>query len=379
MMFDLTVLFIVGIIILFVVLAHFIELDITVKGPAEITSELGLRDAVALTDGFVARLQKKEGQQVQEGEVIAVIGSDTAPLEEVDKATKSIERLLNKVNIAKQSAVLSNDPLDLPTIRITDTLIVQDLANAQLALRSFQEQRRRITTQLESELRYTTDRIDVLTSKLRRMKSSGQKALLQPYIENTGEELGRLQGQVLIARNEAKVKLNDALSDLLRSLEIAKGALENYSRQHQVRAPIMGIIAKLDTEENSHIIANRSVATIVPTDSTFVAKIMVASKDIPQVRVGQQVLYKVEAYPYQRYGLFTGTVASIDQIKENRTSLPADTFAVKASISPPENLATEVKDKMKFVVGMRVESAVVTERKSISDLFKEKFFFKLTW
>jgi membrane fusion protein len=382
LMFDLAVLVLLAMLVLCIFLSYYIEIDISVKGSTEIISELGVREAIALSDGVITNLSKRTGEDVLENEVIAVVSNDTAPLEEVEKATVGLEQLVSKVNTARQSSELSaNEILEFPSARINDPTLLQELATAQQALRTFEEQRRRILVQFDSsnELHFTRERIKLLTSKLLKMKSSKQRDLLQLYIESTDEELGRLKSQVLLGENQLKVKLGEALSELLRSLQVAQGALENYKRQHEVRSPISGTIAKMIYEENSFVTAKKPIASIVPKTSRFIAEIEVPSKDIAKVKSGQDVFYRVEAYPYQRYGLFTGQVIAVDQVAMGGGPAGVDNFKVRASIEKPSALPDEVKAQIRYVVGMKSDAKIITERKSVKDLFVETFFFKPWW
>ena len=434
--FNLAVMFMVCIILICSLLARFIEIDISIQGNTEISPEAGIRDAIALADGFVTKLIKKTGDEVKENELIGIVASESAPAEEVEKAMINLKLLEKKVAEARESTTMIHDSLEFLIPAIIDSNLLQAMVNIQQSLRAFQEQRNRISSELETELIYanrridsvvknlkkknktggkgvaveihfTKERINVLTDKLAKMKASSHQELLQTYIETTedelgklkstlarsiaqaqgaaaqeedhmNEELGRLQAQVVSARNLARSKLNGAISELSNAFEIGRGVLANYVRQHEIRSPISGSIAKIISGQNSHVTINKVIASVVPTNSKIIGNINVASMDIAKLAVGQQVYYKVEAYPYQRFGLFTGQVTGFDQIKGDTSSNVEDTFIVKATITPPEELPEEIRKQVKFVAGMKAQADVVIDRKSIKDLFIEKFFFKMS-
>ncbi|MEO5364437.1 MAG: HlyD family efflux transporter periplasmic adaptor subunit, partial [Magnetococcus sp. DMHC-8] len=53
--------------------------------------------------------------------------------------------------------------------------------------------------------------------------------------------------------------------------------------------------------------------TIVPSDAVFIAEIMIPSRDIGYVKIGDKVVIKVDAFPYQRHGSLEGRLRFISQ------------------------------------------------------------------
>ena len=123
--------------------------------------------------------------------------------------------------------------------------------------------------------------------------------MLQMYIESTEEELGRIRSQISTNENESKLKLEQGSGDLLKSIQSAEGALQAYLDQKQIRSPIPGVISDLSVDLNSQIEINKPFSKIIPENSQIMTAIHVFSKDVVKISVGQPVVYKVEAYPYQ--------------------------------------------------------------------------------
>ncbi len=101
------------------------------------------------------------------------------------------------------------------------------------------------------------------------------------------------------------------------------------SGDYTIRAPEDGMVSSLVAMTGDHVTESKLLATIVPEGAVLQGVLFVRSNAIGFVKVGQQVLLKYEAYPYQKFGLYEATVDSID-----KSILSPSDIELKININP---------------------------------------------
>ena len=79
-----------------------------------------------------------------------------------------------------------------------------------------------------------------------------------------------------------------------------------------LKAPIAGTVQQLAVSSLGQVVAaGQPLLTIVPADDAIEVKAMIANADIGFVKVGEEAVIKVDAFPFTRYGTIGGTVAKV--------------------------------------------------------------------
>lgn len=81
-----------------------------------------------------------------------------------------------------------------------------------------------------------------------------------------------------------------------------------------VRAPMSGQVAAVFALTGSTVESGTLLASIVPETSEMRARLFVPSRAIGNVREGQRVAIRYDAFPYQKYGTFAGRIASMSRV-----------------------------------------------------------------
>ncbi|OJV52743.1 MAG: hypothetical protein BGO31_02995 [Bacteroidetes bacterium 43-16] len=106
-------------------------------------------------------------------------------------------------------------------------------------------------------------------------------------------------------------------------------------------------------QENQQLAAGKVVAHIVSPLSDIYLETLVPQANFGKVAIGQKVILKFDAYPWQEFGTVTGKVAYISPV-------PADSGYYLAKVILPNQLHTNYKKEIPFVEGLIAESAIVT-------------------
>jgi membrane fusion protein len=106
----------------------------------------------------------------------------------------------------------------------------------------------------------------------------------------------------------------------------AKLTLHNYEKElgqakggmdYAIRAPSEGMVSTLLAMVGDHVVTDTLLASIVPKGSQLDAILYVPTSKAGFVKLGQKVLIKYYAYPYQRFGLYNATITRIDKSVTN--------------------------------------------------------------
>ena len=148
-------------------------------------------------------------------------------------------------------------------------------------------------------------------------------------------------------------------------------AAELSLRQTIVAAPVAGTITTLHVRGAGEVLQpGQNIAMIAPAGARLLVEAQVPNKDIALIEKGLPVKLKFDAFPFQDYGILTGTIVEVAPDAE--VSKEAGSF-YKVMIEPAPESATAKDKAIRLRPGLTLTAEVITERKSILDLILEPF------
>lgn len=128
-------------------------------------------------------------------------------------------------------------------------------------------------------------------------------------------------------------RLENQLAQIDRSIAAVEQEIaENDARRRIViQAPEEGTATAAQAEPGQAVDASRPLVSIIPRDAQLQAQLHAQSRAVGFIRPGDKVLLRYTAYPYQKFGHASGTVAAVA-----RTALPGDEINSDASIDRGE-------------------------------------------
>lgn len=121
---------------------------------------------------------------------------------------------------------------------------------------------------------------------------------------------------VINSRREI-TELENRVSELNTQIATAEAEQSNI-----IRAPVSGTITAITPSPGQKIDAGIPVATIIPEDSTLEAHLYIPTRAIAFIKEGQDVKLRYEAFPYQRFGLFTGSIRQVTHSVLSQNEVP---------------------------------------------------------
>jgi hypothetical protein len=186
------------------------------------------------------------------------------------------------------------------------------------------------------------------------------KAFKMPYFY----QLGELQNTY---RNLQINNINtENKNSLIQSVNSLKNDIEGWKQKYILYAPATGKVAfNSNLQENQTYRNLQDLFYILPKNEGIYGEMFLGQFNLGKVRIGADVIVKINSYPFEQFGTINGKVESISE-------LPVDSLYL-VRISFPKGLKTNINRNIPFKNGMSAQGQIIT-----SDLrLAERFFYEV--
>ncbi|EFI3366682.1 HlyD family type I secretion periplasmic adaptor subunit, partial [Escherichia coli] len=130
-----------------------------------------------------------------------------------------------------------------------------------------------------------------------------------------------------------------------------------------IKAPVSGTVQELNIHTEGGVVTTaETLMIIVPDNDTLEVTASVLNKDIGFIQPGQEVVIKVDAYPYTRHGYLTGKVKNITA---DSVSVPDTGLVFNVIISVDGDYIHGESKKIPVTAGMTVMVEIKTGMRSV--------------
>lgn len=139
---------------------------------------------------------------------------------------------------------------------------------------------------------------------------------------------------------------------------------------------IAGVVSFNDVwKENQSISSGKVFATIIPSDEVYViGKVKVGSDRFGEVAVGQDVIVKLNGYPYMEYGVLYGKVSAISEMPE----VADGKIYYNVDVDFGNSLITNYKKQLPLIQYMDGSAEIITKEKRLLEYFVEPILYLIT-
>jgi hemolysin D len=399
------------------IIAIFGRLDIVVSAKGKLVPDDRVKIIQPAITGVIRHIYVEDGQRILEGALLMDLDQTQAQADAVNSHEEKIDSALAG---ARAEAVLKAQENGTdPIVSHVDGAPVDKQDQAQiLADGVFLEYRDKKTEaeaellQHKADLESTLQDIERLkvTAPMARQQANDYKALVAEkyvsqidyldkeqaaiqqehdipaktsYAEELKAAITAQQAQVASITSQFRREQLDALNDSEQKFEEARNAeIKAVTRQNllSLRAPVEGTVQQLSMHTIGGVVtAAQSIMEIVPDDALEV-EANVENKDIGFVRVGQDTIVKIDAFPYTRYGYLHGKVQfisndAVDTKKDGLTfiaHIKLSTARIKINdqwitLTPGMAVTAEIKTGNRSVAGYFLNPLVQTARQSMRE------------
>lgn len=301
-----------------------------------------------------------------------------------------------------QSNLLVNDG-GVSSVSSTEGFLSSQLdkikGERQLHADTFEKRLRQLkleNTQLQAEMLILKDQQELSNDRKNLAESMLGRALL---MSNRGfltqQDLEQLESklidaktylkqnqQKLIAIKRTQVQLSNREQDLKHSF---KSKLLDLERQRsQLKSDLVaiqseteryilakedGIVSNFLSREGEYAKPGASVLDVRPVASNWQALLLLPSNSSGEIRRGQHVAIRLDAFPYQRFGTLKGTIKKVDQTlahpDEVRMELRSQSAVYRVWVDIDRQFLSADDKKYPLRQGMRLSADVVQERRTL--------------
>jgi multidrug resistance efflux pump len=357
-----------------------------------VTSVNPAADLKARTSGKITRLFVVNNQQVNKGEVLAMI-ENPASFEDVVHLKNSLA-LLDSITIEEITDDLTElKNVELGTIQSDYSLFLKvyrdymefrrinyhqrKIQTARMELEKQQELTRslseRVSTQQQAyniaQRQYNRDaslfeqgvisNSDLEKSSTKMLTERNKSQELISLMAENNINITRTQNQILDLELRQQEEQSGMISSLEESFNNLKASITSWEQNYLLVAPVNGSVNFTTYwSENQNVKAGDKVMTIIPDESgSMVGKISLPLEGAGKVHVGNQVNIQFDNFPHLEYGMVKGYVSNISEVSED------DFYAVEVEL--PDGLRSYYGYEILFSQNMQGTAEILTDKKRL--------------
>jgi membrane fusion protein, hemolysin D len=343
--------------------AVFGKVDIVAVASGKIVSHLRTQVVQPFEIASVTSVLVSPGQQVRAGDPLIELDKTVAVAERDRAQSDLVAALLDRMRLA---AFLDGSTIapftTIAQASALDTTHAQAQLTAQVATRASQlagleqEKLQRVAermvqqqtvAKLEETLPLVAKRASIRdqatalgnTSMLADLESRQLLVETRAELEITRSKIASLDAAIAgleqkVVATDAEIRTNamgelSKATDRMRAAEEALAKATRRAELQTLRSPISGTVQQMHIANIGAVVTPaQQLLSVVPNDDRVEVEAVLENRDVGFVAAGQRVQLKIDAFPFTRYGLISGTVMSVDRDAE---ATPVSQPAVQGS------------------------------------------------
>ncbi|KFI13881.1 HlyD family efflux transporter periplasmic adaptor subunit [Vibrio coralliilyticus] len=311
-------------IIFFVVFAEYTRRD-TLNGVVSPTG--GIVKIQSNDEGYAENVFVTEGQKVLAGEALYEI--KTERYDEFGQGVKkrivtTIENQITLLNERRNKEVeksqhqreVIEDDLARLSEEASILKVVVDLSEQELSLAQSLVDKQQVLAnkQFISSIELQKQRLELITLEA---KVQTQRLSLQRLV--------REKAKLEESKDTLQLELDIALQEIDRQLQqVTQNKIEYfYQTDTQVVSPIDGVVASIFVKEGHSVNKGQPLLVVIPEgEDPVVVELYAPSRSIGFIQEGQDVRLRFDAFPYEKFGVQQGVIASISKSAVSAEMLP---------------------------------------------------------
>jgi membrane fusion protein len=338
------------------------------------------------SNGLVNQIMVKEGDTVVKSQPIIIIKSAATMSSGENLELRITNELETQKKLLSSEIIRTKNIFDLKLKEIANK---RDSALQDLKMLEIQK----------SNLSLRLDLVGKQQVRFNTLKDRG-------YASNS--DLDRITEQELSVRNEHQIILNEIeirknllqqyslsmqmipeeSSAALSLLETKKSQIDlqidelNIQGSRMIRAPSDGVVDNLQARIGQRVYSGKGdvpLLTIVPSDDVLFANLLVPVRSSGFLQKGQEITIRYDAFPYQKFGLYSGTIQRISETifmpnELTVTPLPVDGPVYLVSVQLDSSNVSAYGKKFPLKSGMTISADIKLDERSLMQWFLEPIY-----
>lgn len=340
--------------------AYFAPLEERTSALGKVIPSSQVQDIQNLEGGILADLFVREGDIVDQGEILLKIDDTRFASAFQESESKYYTLLAQKSRLEAEakgaSAVVFPDVLEKnypELIRNQTELFKSNRANQKANIDTLKKNYEINLRQLAMTEPLAEEGIVSQIELLRQQKEVNEakgkiEIQVQTYYSNVNEELADVKGE-------------------LESLAKALDGLEDRMKRTTISSPVRGIVNKIDIDTIGGVIQpGQVIMEIVPLEDNLLIEARISPEKIAFISPGQVADVKITAYDPSIYGSLKGRVKHISAdtiVEPNEFGVEESYF--KVLVETNENFLEYDGERLPIIPGMQVTADIITGRKTV--------------
>lgn len=325
----------------------------------ELVSEQG-KQQLNIRESELTRMQNELTMLQKKESSLRILAHSKGEIEiALDAAKKRVEELTREENTAKQlyeAGGLSKNEWEQAKHQLE---IAQNIHEAEKSKAELEKINRKLNWEnAKAEVQDKQNEIELQKIRIRQEQTKYDESVSN--MDNLDIKKNETILDLLVQKEKFLLDIENQIAKINKSIELSS-----------LRSPIAGTVHGLTANTVGGVVTlAQPIMTIVPDGTPLLVEASLQNKDVGFVHVGQEVEVKVDAFPYQRYGMIQGIVQSVspDAFEDEKLGL---IYRVKVSMEQPEVIVNGQKQRLS--AGMSVSAEIKTDRRRIISFFLEPF------
>ena len=285
--------------------------------------------------GIIKQVLVIEGEKVSQDQPLMIVNGDRIleggeHLESILLSEYESQRKLLSAQLERNKRIYLQQKENLEQ-RIASSK--EDLA---LLNQQIQSHARRYTLLTEQGERYRKLRelghissAEMEATIARELELSSEQQGLERNRVNLNNHIQQLETELVLLPEEhanSTSQLQSRLSDLAQQIAQMHG-----QRAYVVKAPKAGVVSNLQAREGQQAQINIPAMSLVPESQVLTAQLLVPVRSAGFIAEGQPLNIRYDAFPYQKFGLYSGSIIEVS----NTVLLPEELLNVPVAAREP--------------------------------------------
>ncbi|NRQ17607.1 Colicin V secretion protein CvaA [Ensifer sesbaniae] len=339
----------------------------------------GVTRVLSPAAGWIRSMPVKEGAVVRQGDVLYVMSLDSMSMTSRGGTQLAVIDLLRQRRAEMQADLERRSSIDAgkkQNLREQEQNLAIELAQADAQIRLARESantlRKWMEQQRENLERGIATRQQIESRQQSYMNQESQLEALKRERIQINSKLSDVRNQLLtfdVQSASDSGQLRQQIIDINR--QISEGEAK---REITITAPRSGRVTGVISQAGQMLTAGVPMLTILPNEAPLEVQLLAPSDAIGFVRAGDRVLLRYEAFPYQRFGQFPGTVSLISRatLRPEEVQLltgGADERQTKSvyriTVRPDQDYVLAYNRKEPLQVGMQLEAHILADSRPL--------------
>jgi membrane fusion protein len=333
----------------------------------------GAARILAPEPGIVAELLAREGEEVEAGQPLIRLSFERGTASGVTSSElvqrEIAERRLVLERELQQVKLLGQQQADALRRKIAD--LERELAQFEVEIKAqqsrlassrneFQRAEELFKEKFYSESKMIEFRNNVLDQQVKVEALRRQRAGVERELSGARAE----EPSIALKTQTATEQIRRQLS------ELQQGSVEeDAKRENVIRAPVAGIFTNIAAARGETVAESAPLAVIVPKGGGLHAQLLVPTRAIGFVQPGQEVVLRYDAFPFQRFGQYRGTVERVSRTVwspgEKVGSMVVKEPVYRVDVKLDSQVVATADQKLPLRSGMAVNADILQEKRKV--------------